>query len=317
MSAKKALLAVLASLLILAVLALFIPIDAPWLGREVEERVRSATGVGLEVSRTRIHLLRGLLLEDLSASASFVAGTCEVHVPRMILEHRLLALLRGRLEVTGMKLEEARIGWPGGSVSVEGLGLTLSRLDYDPRALTPLHGLRSEGLLTLRRLGFGGGELRDITAAIATGRGRVQLEALWLATDRGALSGELALDFNSLPFRYRASLLGPSFELPGVGRGRLRLEAEGFGTRTRNLEGKGAFELERGRLPNVPWVREIDPALAGAEHAPAAIVFEVRDERVRFERFELEVGENLLELEGSFGLDGSRDLSANLSRRRD
>ncbi len=297
----------------LAVVALFIPFDAPGLGREVQDRVRSATGFPLEVSRSRIRLLHGLVLEEVR----LVAGSYQLHVPRMVLEHRLIALLRGRRDLKGIELEGATIDFPGGSVSLEALRLTLSRLDYDPRALTPLHGLSSEGLLTMKRIAFESRELRDVAAKITTEGGRWKFEDLKLVSDRGELSGELGLDFNSFPFRYRASLLGPAFDVEGVGRGALRFEGEGFGAHARNLEGKGVFEVERGRLPDAAWVREIDPALVGAEHAPVEIPFEVRDERVYFERFEIEAGEKVLELEGSIGLDGSRDLRAAINRRRD
>ncbi|MGH9391291.1 MAG: hypothetical protein ACRD1Z_16915, partial [Vicinamibacteria bacterium] len=280
MSGRKALLAALASIVTLAILALVIPFDAPGLGREVEERVRSATGIHLEISRSRLRLLRGLVLEDVR----FVARRYRAQVPQIVLEQRLLALLSGRRELKGIRLEEGRIDFDGGPVSIEALGLTLSRLDYDPRALTPLHGLGSDGLLTMRRIRFESGELRDLAARIATEGGRFRLEGLKLETDRGELSGEVVLDFNSFPFRYRASVLRPSFDVEGVGRGTLRLEAEGFGTEARNLKGRGAFELGRGRFPDAPWIQEIDPALAGADHAPAEIRFEVRDERVYFER---------------------------------
>jgi len=313
LSGKKVLLAALASLVTLAVVALFIPFEAPGLGREVQDRVRSATGFSLEVSRSRIRLLHGLVLEEVR----LVAGSYQVHVPRMVLEHRPLALLRGRRDLTGIELEGATIDFLGGSVSLEALRLTLSRLDYNPGALTPLHGLSSQGLLTMKRIAFESRELRDVAAKITTEGGRWKLEDLELESDLGVLSGSVDFDFNSFPFRYRASLLGPSFQVERIGRGTLRLEAEGFGTKARNLEGKGSFALERGRLPDAPWIREIDPSLAGVEHAPAEIPFVVRDERVYFDRFELEAMERVLELEGSFGLDGSRDLRSAVNRRHD
>jgi len=75
---------------------------------------------------------------------------------------------------------------------------------------------------------------------------------------------------------------------------------------------------DRGRLPDAAWIREIDPSLVGAEHAPVEIPFEVRrDERVYFERFEIETAGKVLEVEGSFGLDGSRDVRAKVTYRRD
>jgi uncharacterized protein involved in outer membrane biogenesis len=353
LSAKRALLAALASLAALALLALVVPFDAPELGREVERRVRSATGIPLAVSSSRFRLLQGLVLEESSASGNFVSGSYRVHLPRIVLEHRPLALLRGRLELTRIRLERPTahlyLGLRSGGrvrvrnaavletveasepwlevdtdldeirieegelvvperVSIRGLALTLANLDYDRRALTPLHALRSQGSVAVKEIVVESARLRDVAAGIATEGGRLQLDALTLGSDRGELSGDLMLDFNSFPFRYRASLLGPSFEVEGIGRGTLRLDAEGFGTRARDLKGKGAFDLERGRLPDVPWVREIDPTLAGAEHAPVEIAFEVRDERVYFERFELEAKGKVLELEGSVGLDGSRDI---------
>lgn len=361
MSAKKALLAALSAVVALAALALVIPIDAPGLGREIEKSFRSATGIPLDVPRARFRLLEGLVLEESSASGNFVAGSYRVHVPRMVLEHRPLALLRGRLELTGIRLERPtvelylarRSGDPVTArnaaflqtvdasepwlevdvalenvrieegefvarerVSIQGLDLTLTNVAYDRRALTPLHALRSKGDVAIREMVLESSKLRDVVANIATEGGRLRLEGLRVGSERGELSGDLMLDFNSFPFRYRASLLGRSFEVEGVGRGTLRLEAEGFGTQARNLEGKGAFEMERGRLPDAPWIREIDPALAGAEHAPAEIPFEVRNERVYVERVEIEVGERVLELEGSVGLDGSRDLRA-IPRNRD
>jgi uncharacterized protein involved in outer membrane biogenesis len=362
LSWRKALLAVLASLLTLAALGVVIPIAAPGLAQEIEDRARSATGIPLEVSRARLHLIRGLVLQEVSASASFIAGSFRVHVPRVVLDYRPLGLLRGRVEVTGVRLERpaVRIDLPrragerfrirnaalldtaetsepwleveasleevrieggdlivGDRVSVEGLGMTLTTLAYDRGALTPLHALRSEGSVAIREIVLETSRLAEVSGRITTEGGRVRLEDLRLATDRGTLTGELALDFNSFPFRYKASLLGPSFELEGVGTGTLRIEAEGFGTRARDLKGTGSFALERGRFSDAPWVMEIDPALAGEEHAPAEIAFDVRDERVHFERHELESGEKVVAIEGSVGLDGSRDLRATVDRRRD
>jgi uncharacterized protein involved in outer membrane biogenesis len=353
LSAKKALVAALCALVALAGLALFIPINSPGLGREVEERLRSSTGISLEISRSRFRLLRGLLLEDTVASASFIAGSYRVHVPRIHLEHRPLALLRGRLELTGIRLErpavrldlgqrsgarvfvrnaaaletaEASDPWldvslaleevriEGGDlvvrdrVSIEGLDLALTRVEYDRRALTPLHGLTSEGALAMGKIAFRGLALRDVAARTVTQAGRFELRGLRVASERGELSGDLALDFNSFPFRYRASLLGTAFELEGVGRGTLRLEAEGFGTRARDLKGKGSFAIEGGRFEDAPWIREIDPALAGAKHAPIEIPFDVRDERVFLQSFDIQAAEKTVAIEGSIGLDGSRDL---------
>jgi len=300
--AKKALVAAIILVVALAGLALVIPFDAPGVGRDVSSAVRKATGIDLEISRSRLRLLRGVVLEDVRFSAGSYRGQC----PRIVLER----------EARGIQIEEGRIDFDGGAVVVEGLDLALSRLDSDPRAVTKLHGLSLEGDLSLRSISVDDRAARDVTARISTSNGRFQVRDLRLVTGRGESSGDVALDFNSIPFRYRASLLAPSIEVKGFGHGTVRLDAEGFGTKARNLKGRGTFALEGGRLPDADWVREIDPALVGAEHGAVEIPFEVRAERVYFEKFEIDAGEKMLELEGSLGLDGSTDLRGMVNRRR-
>ena len=300
MTGRKALFAALALLGALLTAALFLSFDASGLGREVEERLRSAAGIRLEYSRPRIGFLRGLSLEDVRASV----GSYDLRVPRVVLEHRPLALLWGGFQLTGVKLDEARVG----RFSIEALRLTLARLDYDSRAVTALHGIGTEGRIEMRRAAFASWEVSDLSARIAATGGRVRFEQMKLRTGRGDLSGELALDFNSLPFRYRASLLGSSFEMEGVGRGAITLETAGFGSKARDVTGSGVFTLAPGRFSDASWVGEIDPSLAGAEHGPVEIPFEIRDERVYIEGVEIDAAGRRMEIEGSFGLDGSRDL---------
>lgn len=296
MSGKKALFAALILVATLAGLALVIPFDAPGLGREVSEGVRSATGIPLEISRSRLRLLRGLVLDDVSFAARGYRG----HFPRIELDESR--------ELKEIQIEDGRIDFENGAISIEGFKLALSRLDSDPRAVTELHGLSIEGDLTLRVIAFDQRKVHDVAARISTENGRFQLRNLSFTTGRGEISGDIALDFNSIPFRYGASLLSPSFEVKGLGPGALQLEAEGFGTKARNLKARGTFSLECGTFPDSSWVREFDLALAGAEHGPAEIPFEIRDERVYFDRVEIGVGDEILALEGSFGFDGSRDL---------
>ncbi|HJS74911.1 MAG TPA: hypothetical protein VJ921_11540, partial [Vicinamibacteria bacterium] len=297
---KKALLAAILLGGALLTAALLISFESPDLGRDVAERLRSASGIRLEFSRARFGLARGLVFEDARASA----GSYDVQVSRLVLEHRPLALLRGGFETTGIELDDLR----GGPVSIDALRLSLSRLDYDPRAITALHGVDAEGILRMSRVAVAAGELRDLAARLTAAGGRVRFDDLTFATAYGTLSGELALDFNSLPFRYRVSLPGSSLQVEGVGRGTLSLEASGFGTKPGGLRGRGVFELARGRLPDAQWVRDLDPSLAGAEHGPVKVPFEINEERVRIERVEMEAAGRVIEIEGSLGLDGSRDL---------
>jgi hypothetical protein len=300
LSRREALLAAGLALGAILTAALFLPFEAPGVGRMLGDRLQSTTGVRLEFSRATLGVLRGLLLEEARASA----GAYELRVPRLLLEHRPLALLRGGFQLTGIRLDEARVG----QVTVEGLRMRLPRLDYDSRAVTALHGVDTEGALEMRRIVLATWEVRDLAAKLAVAGGRLRFEELTFTTGAGALDGELALDFNSIPFRYRFTLRGTPLEVKGLGRGQLRVEAAGFGTKPQDLEGAGAFAMERGRLPDAPWVREIDPSFAGAEHGPVEVPFEIRNERVQIGRVRLEVEGRAVEIEGSLGLDGSRDL---------
>lgn len=47
------------------------------------------------------------------------------------------------------------------------------------------------------------------------------------------------------------------------------------------------------------------------------IPFEVREERLYFQRFEIDTGQRALELVGSFGLEGAKDIRASIRGRRD
>jgi hypothetical protein len=55
-------------------------------------------------------------------------------------------------------------------------------------------------------------------------------------------------------------------------------------------------------------VRSIDPSLAGAEHGPLKVPFEIVEERIRIEPVEMEAAGRVLRIEGSLGFDGSQDL---------
>jgi hypothetical protein len=296
LSARRIALAALPVAALLGALALFVPFDAPDLGRDVEERVRSAMGLDFAAARARVRLKGDVVLEDVRLGA----GSYRARFSRIVLEQPPLSVLDPKV----IRFESGRIESEAGAASIDSLELALDRLDHDPRALTGLHGLLLTGGLSVGRIAFGAREVRGLRAGIAVDNGRVRLEELDAALGPGSLSGEAVFDFNSLPFRYRASLGSPAFSLEGLGRGGLRLEVDGFGARARNLKGRGTFALEPGRIPDAAWAREVVPALAGTEHGPLEIAFEIRDERIYFGK--LAIGG--VELEGSVGFDGSRNV---------
>lgn len=83
--------------------------DASGLAEVALDHAREATGVRLEAHGARFSLLRGLELEDVHADAPFPGGRYEVALREILLEHRLSALLRGRVDVEGVVLAQPRV----------------------------------------------------------------------------------------------------------------------------------------------------------------------------------------------------------------
>jgi uncharacterized protein involved in outer membrane biogenesis len=192
-----------------------------------------------------------------------------------------------------------------GPFSLEDLDLGLRRLAVERRAITLLHGITALGDLRLGDLGLRGFDVRNVSAELEIDRGRIRLDPLRFVTERGELEGSASFDFNSLPFRYRLSVSAGSFEAPVVGRGSLRIDAEGFGSDSRHLSGEGAFRLERGTLPDSKLLLDVDPALSGAEHGPGEISFRVANDRLLVGGFSLDLPGSSLALDGFAELGGA------------
>jgi hypothetical protein len=82
--------------------------SSPTLGRALLARASVATGVRLQASRFRLSLLRGLSLDEVHASGTYPGGRYELTLDRVVFEHRLLALLTGRLVVDRVRLDRPR-----------------------------------------------------------------------------------------------------------------------------------------------------------------------------------------------------------------
>lgn len=204
-------------------------------------------------------------------------------------------------------------------LSLDGLRLDLPALAYDRQAITPLHALTSKGSISIASLALGGLRLREVSSDLSTERGRFRFGGLRLRhANAGELEGELDLDFNSIPFRYRMSLAAPSVDLAqlahmspsgGLGKGRVRLEANGFGTAPRNLKATGSLELDKGRLPALAWLSRIDPSLPGAQYRATAVSFEVQEGRLWFNGLRLAGPRSSLTITGSIGFDDDIELT--------
>jgi hypothetical protein len=200
----------------------------------------------------------------------------------------------------------------GERFSLRGVDLQLTRLDYDRRAITALHALSSEGAIGIAEAALGSLRLRNVSASLLSENGRFTLDELRFSGAAGEFRGSFASDFNVLPFRYRTSFVADPVEIEGLGSGVLRLDAEGFGTELRHLSGSGALELAPGSLPDLSFLPEIHPELAGAVHRGAQAELEVRAGVVQVRGLRFETPSLALEVEGHVDLVGPLDLALTL-----
>ncbi len=110
--AKKLFLAaaVLGGVLALAIAVVFlVDFESPELGKAVVEKVNEATGARLTVGRYRLNLIRGLELEEVEVTTSLPGGTLAAHLDGLVLKHRLLPLLTGKIAVDQIVLLRPRV----------------------------------------------------------------------------------------------------------------------------------------------------------------------------------------------------------------
>ena len=96
---------ILLGLLLILLLTNF---DSPRLGKAALDRASSATGVQLRAKAFRLNLLRGLVLEGVEATAAAPVRS-ELHVDRLVFQHRWLPLLAGTVAVDRVLLDGLRL----------------------------------------------------------------------------------------------------------------------------------------------------------------------------------------------------------------
>jgi hypothetical protein len=83
--------------------------DSPRLGAAALRKAGESAGLEIEAEGFRLNLLRGLELRDVHVRGDLDAGRLEVTMERLVLEHRLLPLLSGRIVVDELVLQRPRI----------------------------------------------------------------------------------------------------------------------------------------------------------------------------------------------------------------
>lgn len=212
---------------------LFSWLDGEVLGRETLRRVNRIEGVELEAQDVRLHLFSGLELGNVSATVTFGTGRLTMELESLLLEHDLWSLLRGTLEITGIKIVEPRLSllWEVTRVAVGRSSATSSRRS---KAADRTPAIEEESVA--------GGDSRLIVEVSTI---RIVDGYLLVRTD-GAEGEDLEIQGFSVELRDLA--FDPALGLPSlVGEGRLRADAIRVGE-TVAREAVGQISLADGHV---------------------------------------------------------------------
>ena len=393
--AKKFLVVAVAIVVLAVAVVFFVDFESPELGNAVVEKAREATGARLSVERFRLNLIRGLELEGVEATSSFPGTLVDARIDELVLRHRLLPLLSGRVVVDqllirrpevvlverdaknkqssgkrgkpktkseaepsgangadgqppakeaeesfgGLALEISEIRIEDGSIrtgsvgpfSIDGLDLTLRDLSFNRRAISLLHAITAVGSLGLGELTLNDTEIHEVHGELTLDHGLLEGKNFTFVTEQGSFHAQLSADFNRIPFGYTLSLRGDPIDVNaiarakegGFGAGLLELEAEGFGTDSKGIKGKGVLHLEEGTLPSTPVLAGLEKALGrgtalvGSRYRATDAPFRIEKNQVILERFRLGTPQAGLDLEGIVHLDGPLALALVLRTPRE
>lgn len=96
-------------LLVVITILLFVEFDSPELGKAVLQRASDAAGIQLSAKQFRLKLIKGLVLEDVEANGSYAGGNFYGNAKQLLLEHDLLSLLRGKIQIHTVVLQSPDI----------------------------------------------------------------------------------------------------------------------------------------------------------------------------------------------------------------
>ena len=97
--AKKLLVFAAAIVFVALAVVFMVDFESPELGKAVLEKATETTGAKLSVERFRLNLIRGLELEGVEATSSLPGTIVDTRIDKLILRHRWLPLLSGRVAV--------------------------------------------------------------------------------------------------------------------------------------------------------------------------------------------------------------------------
>lgn len=208
-------------------------------------------------------------------------------------------------------------------VTISGLDLHLEELALDPARGKSLGGLSGRGRMTIENITFARTRVRAAEGRLRIAGGRLETEGVHFATDEGRFEAKLTMRLDRLPLSYSLALTGDPLDLnaaSGAGKGGgfgpalLDLTADGVGTESTGLNGRGLLKLEAGSLPASPVLKAIETVLGhtrlvGARYRATQSPFRLERGRVMFEGFRLDSDQVGLTAGGSISLAGPLDLA--------
>jgi hypothetical protein len=231
--------------------ALFLEFDSPALGHAALARIGSALGGQVDARAFRFRLIRGLALEDLTASSDLAGGHWTLSTEALVLDHRLWPLLGGRVEIERIILRRPHLrleqgpssrttparaaALPGaaalalrviearmddGTVEVVTPGqppLTITKLDFKMRDLAlsgaTLAGLAAGGSASADSIRFARTEATKVEAEFTVQGGAFTADPIRFRTKEGRFKATLRARLDRLPLTYSIDLSGDPIDL--------------------------------------------------------------------------------------------------------
>ncbi len=107
--AKKLLVFAAAIVFVVLAVVFIVDFESPELGKAVLEKATETTGAKLSVKRFRLNLIRGLELEGVEATSSLPGTIVDTRIDKLILGHRWLPLLSGRVAVDQLLIRRSEL----------------------------------------------------------------------------------------------------------------------------------------------------------------------------------------------------------------
>lgn len=216
----------------------------------------------------------------------------------------------------------------GSETRIEDLNLTMENVQFDPAA-EALAALAAEGQLSTAAVNLDTLALKDVEGRFRLQDAVFDLTELAFTTEHGSFGADAKVDFNPVPFTYTMTATGDPLNLNGMvgaadgfGPANLRLEAQGAGPDTKQVDANGGLQLAAGEFPTVDAFTGIDKALgkqvvAGAPYEATELSFVLDDNVIRLEPFRFISEFARLDLQGTVSLEGPIALELSVATPRE